>query len=100
MSESREASPAESLRELLGGRRGALDASLPPAAFVIGWLATAHSIAWGSAAALATGVLVGVVRLTRGHRITAVLASVALVAGAALIAARTGRAQDFFLIQL
>lgn len=99
MSESPATPPAESLRDLLGGRRGALDASLPPAAFVIGWLA-AHSIALASAGALFVGILVGIARLVLGHRITAVLASVATVAGAALIAARTGRAQDFFLIQL
>jgi hypothetical protein len=30
----------QSLGELLGGRRGAVDASVPPVAFVAGWLAT------------------------------------------------------------
>ena len=100
MSDVRAAPPAESLRTLLGGRRGALDASLPPAAFALGWLVFAHSIAWASVTALAVGIAIGVLRLVRGHRIIAVLASVAVVAGGALIAARTGRAQDFFLIQL
>lgn len=97
--EPRAAGP-EPLRELLGGRRGALDASLPPAAFVLGWLVADRSIAWGAAAALAVGVVVGVVRIVRGDRVTAALASVTVVLIAALIALYTGRAQDFFLIQL
>jgi hypothetical protein len=98
--EHRAPAPHESLRELLGGRRGALDASLPPAAFVLGWLVADRSIAWGAAAALAAGVAVGVIRLVRGDRVTAALASVAVVLVAALVAVYTGRAQDFFLIQL
>lgn len=88
------------LRELLGGRRGALDASIPPAVFVLGWLLTGRSIGWGALAAVATGAVIGVVRLARGGRVTAVLASVAAVGGAALIALYTGRAQDFFLAQV
>jgi hypothetical protein len=90
----------ESLRELLGGRRGALDASLPPVAFVLGWLVCGRSIAWGAVAALATGTVVGVLRLVRGHRVTGVLVSIAAVAAGALLALYTGRAQDFFLVQL
>lgn len=89
-----------SLRELLGGRGGAIDASIPPAVFVLGWLLSGRSIGWGALAAVVAGAVVGVVRLVRGRRATAVLASVAAVAGAALIAVHTGRAQDFFLIQL
>jgi hypothetical protein len=88
------------LRELLGGRRGALDASIPPVAFALGWLVSGRSIGWGAAAAVTCGVIVGVVRLANGHKITAVLASVAVVAAASLIALYTGRAQDFFLIQV
>jgi hypothetical protein len=89
-----------SLRELLGGRRGALDASVPPAVFVVGWLASGRSIGWGALAAVIAGAVVAGVRLSRGGRVTAALAGVAAVAGAALVALHTGRAQDFFLIQL
>ena len=89
-----------SLRRLLGGRRGALDASLPPAGVVVGWLVSGRSTAWGAVAAITVGVIIGVLRLVRGHRITAVLASVAVVVAGALVALYTGRAQDFFLIQL
>lgn len=90
----------ESLAALLGGRRGALDASLPPAAFVLGWLVSGQSIGWGALAAIATGVGVGGFRLARGGRIGAVVVSLAAVIGAALIALYTGRAQDFFLLQV
>ncbi|MCE6999489.1 DUF3159 domain-containing protein [Saccharothrix sp. S26] len=90
----------ESLASLLGGRGGALDASLPPLAFVVGWLLGGHSIAVGALAAVACGVVAGVVRLVRGGRPRALLASVALVVLAAYIALQTGRAEDFFLLQV
>jgi hypothetical protein len=89
-----------SLRELLGGRRGAVDATIPPAVFVVGWLVSDGSIGWGALAAVAAGVVVGALRIWRGGRVTAVLASVAAVAAGALVALHTGRAQDFFLVQL
>jgi hypothetical protein len=88
------------LRAVLGGRRGAIDASIPPAVFVIGWLVSGHDIGWGAAAAIAAGVCVGVWRLVRGRKVTASVASVAAVSLAAFVALRTGRAEDFFLIQL
>lgn len=88
------------LKELLGGRRGAVDASIPPAVFVVAWLVSDRSIGWAAAAAITAGVAVGIWRLTRGRRVTASVASVAAVSLAALVAVRTGRAEDFFLIQL
>ncbi|GAB3579928.1 DUF3159 domain-containing protein [Amycolatopsis endophytica] len=90
----------ESLGSILGGRKGAIDASLPPLAFVVGWLAAGSSIAWGSVAAIAVALVVGVVRLVRGDKARAVVVSLAAVIVAALIALHTGRAQDFFLIQV
>jgi uncharacterized protein DUF3159 len=88
------------LKELLGGRRGAVDASVPPAVFVVGWLVSGRSIGWAAAAAITAGVLVGAWRLARGRRVTASVAGVAAVALAAFVALRTGRAEDFFLVQL
>jgi hypothetical protein len=90
----------ESLGSILGGRKGAIDASLPPLAFVAGWLAAGSSIKWGSVAAIAVALVVGVVRLLRGDRARAVVVSLAAVIVAALVALHTGRAQDFFLIQV
>ena len=90
----------ESLAHLLGGRGGALDASLPPAAFVLGWLLGGHSVAWGAGAAVACGLVVGVVRVVRGSRPGALLVSVGFVVLAAYVALRTGRPEDFFLLQI
>jgi hypothetical protein len=90
----------ESLAQILGGRRGALDASVPPAAFVLGWLIAGRSIAWGAGVAIAVAVLLGVFRLMRGEKARAVVISLAGVVTAALIALRTGHAEDFFLVQL
>lgn len=90
----------ESLGALLGGRRGALDASVPPVAFVGGWLAFGHSIGAGAVAAVAVTVLIGGLRLARGEKARAVVISLAAVVIAAVVALYTGRAQDFFLIQL
>ncbi|EHR53001.1 Protein of unknown function (DUF3159) [Saccharomonospora marina XMU15] len=90
----------ESLAGLLGGSKGAIDASLPPAAFVLGWLLAGSSIGWAAVTAIAVSVLVGVFRLLRGDRARAVLVSLAAVIAAALVALHTGRAEDFFLLQL
>lgn len=90
----------ESLADLLGGRRGALDASAPPVAFVAAWLATGRSVGWGSVVALLAGGLVALVRWRRGERPLAVLLGLLGVAVAAAVAVRTGRAADFFAIQL
>ncbi|GAA1941147.1 DUF3159 domain-containing protein [Amycolatopsis minnesotensis] len=90
----------ESLASVLGGRKGAVDASLPPVGFVVGWLAAGQSIAWGAWAAIGVAVVVGAIRLVRGDRARAVVVSLAAVIAAALVALHTGRAQDFFLIQV
>uniref|UniRef100_UPI0009FBB22E DUF3159 domain-containing protein n=1 Tax=Saccharomonospora iraqiensis TaxID=52698 RepID=UPI0009FBB22E len=90
----------ESLADLLGGRRGAVDATLPPVAFVLAWSLTGSSIGWGAAAAVGVSVLVGAVRLVRREKVRAVLLSLAGVTVAALIAVRTGDPEDFFLPQL
>jgi hypothetical protein len=96
-----EAAPArESLAQILGGRRAALDASVPPAAFVLGWLIAGQSIGWGAGVAIAVAASLGAYRLVRGDKARAVVISLATVVGAALIALHTGHAEDFFLIQL
>lgn len=86
--------------EILGGRRGALDAAVAPVVFVAGWLLTNRSVGWGSALALAAAVVVAVLRWRRGTRPYAVLVGLLGVAVAAYVALRTGRAADFFLVQL
>ena len=90
----------ESLADLLGGRRGALDATLPPVAFGVGWLLAGHSVWGGVLAALITGAGVAGWRLWHGGRPRSVLIGLLAVCVAALITLRTGRASDFFLLQL
>ena len=91
---------AESLAELLGGRRAAVDATVPPIAFLLGWTAADASIRTGAVAAVGAGIAVAGWRLRSGHRPRAVLVGLLGVCVAALIALRTGRAEDFFLVQV
>ena len=90
----------ESLADLLGGRRAAVDATVPAAGYVLGWLAGGRSVAIGSAVAVLAAVAVSAWRLRRGDRPRAVLIGLLGVCVAALIALRTGRPEDFFLVQL
>src|SRR4051812_2833262 len=93
-----------SLTELLGGRTGVLDAAGPAIAFVAGWALAGHdsstaAIWWGAGAALVAGVLLGAYRWVGGKRPSAVVLGLLGVVVAAMIALRTGRAADFFLLQ-
>ncbi|WP_181781370.1 DUF3159 domain-containing protein [Pseudonocardia pini] len=95
----------ESLREILGGRGGAIDASIPVVAFVLVWL-LAGALRWWSpvgiaaAGAVAAGGGVAAWRLSRGKPPRAVLFGLLGVMVAALVALYTGRAEDFFLVQI
>ncbi|MGF1661704.1 MAG: DUF3159 domain-containing protein [Kineosporiaceae bacterium] len=88
------------LTQLLGGRSGALDASLPAAGFAAGWLAGGRDLTWAIAAAIGVAVLVSGWRLVRRRQPRAALLGLTGVLIGALVAARTGRAEDFFLVQL
>jgi hypothetical protein len=98
--------PAEpGLAEVLGGRGGAVDATVPVVAFVAAFtVADASSwvspVAWAGGAAVLVAAVVAAVRLVRGGRPRAVLFGLLGVAVAALIALYTGRAIDFFLVQI
>jgi hypothetical protein len=93
------------LAKVLGGRSGAVDATVPVIAFVVLFtladaLAWAWPVAWASAAAVLAGLVVAVVRLAGGKRPRAVLFGLLGVALAATVALSTGRAVDFFLVQI
>jgi hypothetical protein len=95
----------ESLRALLGGRGGAVDATVPVVAFVIGLtvaqaMAARSPVAWGGGAAVLVAAALGAFRLARGRRPRSVLLGLLGVAVAALVALYTGRAVDFFLVQI
>jgi hypothetical protein len=93
------------LAEVLGGRGGAVDATVPVVAFVVTFTVAdasrwASPVAWAGGAAVLLGAVVAVVRLGRGGRPRAVLLGLLGVAVAALVALYTGRAIDFFLVQI
>ncbi|WP_326553128.1 DUF3159 domain-containing protein [Micromonospora sp. NBC_01813] len=100
MSGASDGTRTESLAQLLGGRRGAIDATVPAIAFGAGYALGGQSIWYGVFAALAAGGLIAGVRLRHGHRPRSVLIGLLAVCVAALIALHTGRAADFFLLQL
>ena len=77
-----------------------MDATAPAVAFVIGWLAAGRSLGWGAGAALVTGGAVAAFRWRRGDRPLAALLGLLGVSMAVLVALYTGRAADFFLVQL
>jgi hypothetical protein len=101
----RESSHQESLADLLGGRRGAVDATVPPVAFVVGYLLGGGSagqagLVYGVIASLVAALAIGAWRLTHGGGVRAMMVGILGVGLAALIALRTGRPEDFFLLRI
>lgn len=80
----------------LGGPRGMVEAALPFVAFTISWvLSTQLYLSLGAAVGVA--VVLGVVRLVQRQSLKFVAQAIFPIVIAALIASRTGRAQDIFL---
>lgn len=91
---------ADSLTHLLGGRGSAIDASIPPLAFGVGWMLAGQSILVGGTAAILASAVIAVLRWRAGARPRAVVISLFVVMLGVLVALRTGNAADFFLIRL
>lgn len=87
----------DTLVSLLGGRRGAFDATAPLVVFILTWLATGRSIGWGVAASLVAAAGIAVVRLRRRTKPRAVLLGLLSVCVAGIIVLYTGRAADILL---
>jgi len=84
------------LSKSLGGLRGMLEAALPFIAFTVAWVITRQlSAALGAAVGIA--VVLGVIRLAQRQSLRFVAQAVIPTAIAALVATRTGRAEDVFL---
>ncbi len=101
----RKPNPDASLAEILGGHGAAVDATVPVIAFVLVFtiadaVAWASPVAWAGGAAVLAAAVIGVVRMLGGKRPRAVLLGLLGVAVAALVALYTGRAVDFFLVQI
>jgi Protein of unknown function (DUF3159) len=97
--EPRHPARGDDLRVLLGGRRGAVEATLPALVFVA---AVTLDVPLGPAlgAAVLTAALVAVLRWRRAQSIRACLLGLLGVLVAAVVVLRTGRAVDFFAVQI
>ena len=84
------------LSQSLGGLRGMLEAALPFVAFTVAWI-IGHQLYSAIGAALTTAIVLGVVRLVQRQSLRYVATAVFPTAIAAVVALRTGRAEDVFL---
>lgn len=99
------AADAPTLFDVLGGRREALDATLPTVAFVVALLAAGRydpedRLWWSLGSGVAVALAVAAWRAGRGHQVRAAVLGLLPVLGGAIIAARTGRAEDFFAVRI
>lgn len=84
------------LSESLGGVRGMVEGALPFIAFTVTWVATRQLYA-ALGAALGIAVVLGVIRLAQKQSLKYVAQAIFPTAIAAIVASRTGRAEDAFL---
>lgn len=84
------------LAALVGGVRGALESVLPPAAFIIAYVATGDSVAWASGIAIIIAAAFAIWRIAEGKRPTRSVGALFIVAISAYIAVKTGSAAAFF----
>jgi hypothetical protein len=84
------------LAQSLGGWRGMLEAALPFVAFTAAWM-IGRELYPALGAAVAAAVILAVVRLVQRQSVRYVATAVVPTAVAAVIALRTGRAEDVFL---
>ena len=86
----------QSLEELFGGRRGIVDGAVPPIVFVI-TNSVRHNVREAALAAVGSAVVLLLIRLARKERTRHVFSGLFGVLISAGIAARSGRASNFFL---
>ncbi|MFG1924030.1 DUF3159 domain-containing protein [Cryptosporangium sp. NPDC048952] len=89
---------ADQVREQLGGIRGLVESSLPVLVFILANMATSLKPAlW---AAVGSAALIAAYRLIRKDSVRHALNGLFAVGIAAFIAARTGQAEDFYLLNI
>src|SRR4051812_7091214 len=89
----------ESLADLLGGWRSAVGTAVPVVGFAAGWLAGGDSIRLARGVAVLAGAAVAGWQLRQGRRPVGTVASLLVVCVGGIVALRTGRAEDFFLVR-
>jgi len=80
----------------LGGARGMIESALPFVAFTIAWL-VGRQLYPSLAAAVGVALILAIIRLVQRQSVKFVVQAVIPTAIAALVATRTGRAEDIFL---
>jgi hypothetical protein len=93
--ETRAPDRPQTLQEMFGGRQGMVDSAVPPIVFVA-VNAVRHNVRQAAVAAVVSALVLLVVRLVSRQRTRHVFSGVLGVAISAGIAARSGRASDFF----
>lgn len=91
---------ANPLHSLLGGPRGAIESALPSVLFVGAYLISGSSLNTALAIAVAAALVLAGLRVARREKPVRVLGGLIAVAIAAMVAARTGNAADYFLPSL
>ncbi|QDP96594.1 DUF3159 domain-containing protein [Microlunatus elymi] len=84
------------LSRTLGGARGMIEGALPFVGFTVAWMITSR-LSWSLGVAVAVALVLAAIRLIQKQSLRYVAQAVVPTAIAAVIAARTGRAQDAFL---
>lgn len=97
--ELREDAPAERklLTQAIGGWRGVIDSGLPAAAFITIYSLNGQQLMPAVWSAVALAGLITILRIVRREPLTQVIGGFLGVAVSALVASRTGQAEDFFL---
>ncbi len=85
------------LARAIGGWRGVIDSGLPAAVFVTAYVISGNQLMLSIWCAVGAGVLIAGWRLLRRESLQQVLAGFVGIAVSAFVAARTGKAEDFFL---
>ncbi|WP_372790995.1 DUF3159 domain-containing protein [Paraconexibacter sp.] len=85
------------LAEAIGGPLGVAESALPAAAFVAASTASGGDTTLAAIVAVGLALLLTLARLARGQTVQYALSGLIGVAFAAFIAARTGKAENFFL---
>ncbi len=84
------------LAALIGGPRGAIESMLPPVIFVSVYLATNSNLSAAVISALAIGVVLAGLRISRGEKPVRVVGALLVVVLAATVAYYTGSAVAYF----
>jgi hypothetical protein len=84
------------LQVLIGGPRGLIESIAPPILFVGTYLASGQNLTIAIGAVLACAVILALLRVRRGERPIRILSVVLGICVAALFAAYSGRAADYF----